>query len=84
MPVDKTNPYTDVAHESTKVGADYRYGCKNRPESTGPKVMQVRRGYRPNGTIIFDWTKIDFKNIPCGHMTRTTDKACGGCKWQHQ
>lgn len=87
MPVDPLNPYTDLAHPSTRIGDDYRYGC-----------WSVDKGPRGTTTVILvPWFRVnvcgvlqqkskeietDWKPINCGHdpEARATDRACRGCE----
>ncbi|MCA0187682.1 MAG: hypothetical protein LCH90_17150 [Proteobacteria bacterium] len=81
MPVDPNNPHVDVAHELTRVSADFRYPCKDQPR---PHISRIRAqdGWHPDGRAKFVEVVSEWQVKPCTHEHSATDIYCGGCMHQ--
>ncbi len=67
-------------HESTRIGADYRYGCNNVKRTATGYYAQDRQ-YHPNGTFTHIMRHIEnVMSKECRYDYSSTDPACAGCK----
>ena len=82
MPVDD-----HPVHDTTKIGADYRYGCHNRDAYkdaySAPNRQAGTDGYKP--TFWMERIRIPFRMSRDCVTARTgqaaTDPYCADCKW---
>lgn len=66
-------------HPSTRIGADFRYGCWNRERKPG--YWAPDREYTAAGRFVVEQRFIpDTATLDCHHSSN--DPACSGCKWR--
>lgn len=73
-------------HEKTKVGADHRYGCNNRPRPDPESgYWAPDRVYTESGAFIEKPVFVkhyEGMSIACRYDLAKSDKQCAGCRHQ--
>lgn len=72
-------------HPSTQFGADFRYGCWNRPDKFAPHYWAPQRRFFPDGSFDVVSVRVPFR---MSHECRSDginglgreDGACAGCQ----
>lgn len=80
MPVMEGYVHADKPHEKTIINDAYRYGCFNTNRS-GVTMCRFQNGWTDDGRrLMIPYQTKWIKTVRCGHITRSSDPHCIGCK----